>query len=98
MILLTEEDYQRAIENGINRFTLEARVYDKGWNIEDAIRLPYRTKRGLNGEMWVNHKSIAAKNGISKETFMNRVLDKRGSFYNDPYKAATTPIKGGSRS
>jgi hypothetical protein len=97
MNLLSNDDYQRAAEKGINQFTLEARVYEHGWSVEDAIRLPYRTRRGLSGDMWLQYQETATKNGISRETFVSRVRDKRTSFYNNPLKAATTPIKGGSR-
>jgi len=79
---ITPEEYQTAEQNGINARLLAKRVRDCAWGIERAMTTPPRIKGKWND--WV---TIAAKNGISADTFRTRI--HRGM---EPSQAATDPI------
>lgn len=82
---LTDEDYKKAEENGINRNNAYARFYVYGWSVEDTISKPVKD---LKDTAWHKHKELAEKNGIKQNTFYGRI--HKGM---TPYEAATTPKK-----
>lgn len=84
-VYITDDDFQRAEENGICKKTLFNRINYLGWDKETAI-----TTKPLNGGMAKRHKymDIVKKNGINPETFRYRL--KRGW---DELEAATLPPK-----
>jgi hypothetical protein len=81
--VITYEDYEKAAKNGINKSNVYQRVVEYGWNLERAITVPVRRRKG---EINAGMITIAERNGISKPTFFKRV--KSGM---DPYEAATKP-------
>ena len=81
--VITDEDYDTASKNGINKINVYQRVHVYGWEIERAITVPTKNnKNSIRGKML----AIAEQNGISKTTFYQRI--KTGM---DPYEAATKP-------
>ena len=86
-VYITDDDFQRAKENGICKSTLFNRINYLGWDKETAI-----TTKPLNGGMAKRHKykellEIADKNGIRRRLFYTRI--ERGM---TPLEAATTPL------
>lgn len=79
-VYITDEDYKRAANNGIDAKVLYHRVNRWGMEKEEAITKPLR-KYGV----WAD---VAELNGIGKGTFYSRV-NLRGI---NVVKAATTPI------
>ena len=63
-----------AREHNIEPYNLIGRV-NKGWDLEEAIKVPYRKnkKHNLPGFTPPNIKAAAAR-GISKHTFYTRLL------------------------
>ncbi|WP_235711994.1 hypothetical protein [Bacillus mycoides] len=81
--VITDKDYEIASKKGISRSTVYQRVHDYGWEIELAITLPVRKRKGgINSAMI----PFAERNGISKPTYYKRI--KSGM---DPYEAAIKP-------
>ncbi|OOZ76560.1 hypothetical protein BHL35_25385 [Bacillus cereus] len=82
--VITDEDYEKAAKNGISKSNVYQRVNENGWDLERAITVPVRKKKGskLNVGMII----LAERNGISKPTYYKRI--KSGM---DPYEAATKP-------
>lgn len=82
---ITPEEYEQAIQNGVDAFTLERRIRQLGWSKERAMTTPIRKQkpRGFYSE-WAK---IAEENGIGYKTFMRRI------HYGWPVeKAATQPL------
>ncbi|PHD38218.1 nucleoside permease [Bacillus toyonensis] len=85
-----EKWIKRAQENGINVSTFYNRIYNLGWNREDAATRPVNEAK-IKKKYWID---IAKQNGIGYATFMSRV-NTHGW---DIKKAATTPpINRGKR-
>ncbi|MFP3415039.1 hypothetical protein SB773_26280 [Bacillus sp. SIMBA_074] len=81
--VITDEDYEKAAKNGISKSNVYQRVNEYGWELERAITVPIRKRKGgINASMI----TLAERNGISKVTFCKRI--KNGM---DPYEAATKP-------
>ena len=81
--VITDEDYERASKNGISKSNVYQRVNEYGWELERAITVPVRKRKGgVNTGMI----TLAERNGISKPTLFKRI--KNGM---DPYEAATKP-------
>ncbi len=78
---LTEEDYQKAISNGIHRERARERFYNLGWDKERTITEPINKKADRSN--WIK---IAAEHGITRAAFNTRL--QRGW---SEEKAATTP-------
>ncbi|HFR4157289.1 nucleoside permease [Bacillus cereus] len=83
---LTDEEYARAAANGINRKRLQSRVYDFGWDVEEAITASIGTVRHEYKRKHGDWQKTALKNGINIGTFYSRL--KLGWTYQD---AATKP-------
>ena len=81
--VITCEDYEKAAKNGINKSNVYQRVIEYGWDLERAITVPVRKRKGETNAGMI---TIAERNGISKPTFFKRI--KSGM---DPYEAATKP-------
>ncbi|MNH78589.1 hypothetical protein D3C73_308960 [compost metagenome] len=81
-IVITEEDYRLAAENGISRKILGQRIHEYGWDKERAIntRLRVQTDHG-------DWPKIAEQNGITKKSYYKRVLKHNIP----PGQAATLP-------
>ena len=84
MPLITKNEIERAAENGVGYHTLATRVYNNGWEVEEAITTPLKK----HSNPWAGWKETAIANGISSATFYNRI--KRGW---EPETAASTPVK-----
>ncbi|QIW18551.1 hypothetical protein [Bacillus thuringiensis] len=80
---ITPDEYDRALENGIGRCTLNGRVRVSMWDKEKAITEPLT----LKDSQWSKWKEVAKKHGISYQTYYQRV--KRGL---EPLDAATMPV------
>ncbi|MGE0981293.1 hypothetical protein [Bacillus cereus] len=81
--VITDEDYEKAAKNGISKSNVYQRVHENGWELERAITVPVRKRKG---EIKASMVMIAERNGISRITFWKRV---KGGM--DPYEAATKP-------
>jgi predicted DNA-binding transcriptional regulator AlpA len=81
---ITDEDYEKAAKNGISKSNVYQRVNEYGWELERAITVPVRKKKG---GIYAGMITFAEQNGISKPTFFKRV--KNGM---DLYEAATKPV------
>jgi len=83
---ISEENLQKALNNGISYHTLYDRIRS-GWTIKEAITTPLRPHRGRNCKhgQW---KEIALENGIPERTFYNRL--RLGWTYQN---AATKPVR-----
>lgn len=82
--VITDEDYEKAAKNGISKSNVYQRVNEYGWELERAITVPIRKRKGgINAGMI----TLAERNGISKPTLFKRI--KNGM---DPYEAATKPV------
>ncbi|MNR93662.1 hypothetical protein D3C72_247200 [compost metagenome] len=68
-IVITEEEYRLAAENGISRKILGQRIHEYGWDKERAINTKPRVQ--TNHGDW---PKIAEQNGISKKSYYKRVL------------------------
>ena len=79
---ITPEEYEIAERNGICRVTLKSRILELGWDKKTAITKPPRKTKDYG-----NYSKVAAANGISNQTFIDRV----GRGWSEE-KAATTPI------
>ncbi|WP_416808668.1 hypothetical protein [Bacillus thuringiensis] len=81
--VITDEDYEKAAKNGIGKSNVYQRVNVYGWELERAITVPIRKRKGrINAGMI----TLAERNGISMPTLFKRI--KNGM---DPYEAATKP-------
>ena len=81
--VITDEDYEKAAKNGISKSNVYQRVNEYGWELERAITVPIRKRKGgINAGVI----TLAERNGISKPTLFKRI--KNGM---DPYEAATKP-------
>lgn len=69
MKYLTEDDYQEAEKNGIDRMNAYQRFYKYGWSREEVVTKPLKTKVSLKSE-W---EKVAKEKGISYCTFRNRI-------------------------
>nr|WP_306474301.1 nucleoside permease [Bacillus pseudomycoides] len=70
---LTDEEYARAAESGISKSALRRRVYDYGWDLEEALTAPpgsVRHEFERKHEKWLK---VALKNGIKSSTFYSRL-------------------------
>ncbi|UTR05407.1 hypothetical protein MM326_15015 [Alkalihalobacillus sp. LMS6] len=67
-IYITEEEYELAADFGISRAVLEQRLRRHGWDRHKALTQPVQERGKLN--RW---KQVAIKNGISENTFLQRV-------------------------
>lgn len=66
MYYLTDDDYRKAWGNGISKFTLNARYYKYGWDLEKSINTPlYPIKN--------KYLQKAKENGISQSCYYIRV-------------------------
>lgn len=85
---ITDEDYDRAKENGIKPNTLEKRIRWYGWSKDKAISSPTqrRTCRRY-------YSTMAKNNGIKYQTFMNRISKLGWSME----RAASEPTKNNGR-
>lgn len=83
MEYLTDQDYEIAEKNGINRKNAWQRFYEYGWDKEKTLYTPLR-KASKQWKEWVK---VAEKNGISEPAFRNRMNYKW-----TPEEAATFPI------
>lgn len=84
---ITDEEYAKALRNGISYDTLNTRVRALGWEKKKAINSPvkkYKKKRNKYG-VWRN---VAINNGIAYTTFVSRVENGM-----EIEKAATKPPK-----
>lgn len=81
--VITEDDYEKASKNGISKSNVYQRVNEYGWEIERAITVTIRNRKG---EISAGMITLAERNGISKPTYYKRI--KTGM---DPYEAATKP-------
>ncbi|WP_144513656.1 hypothetical protein [Bacillus mycoides] len=81
--VITEGDYEKASKNGISKSNVYQRVNEYGWEVERAITVPIRNRKG---EISAGMITLAERNGISKPTYYKRI--KTGM---DPYEAATKP-------
>ncbi|MDR4987195.1 hypothetical protein RGU74_27245 [Bacillus cereus] len=81
--VITDEDYEKASKNGISKSNVYQRVNEYAWEVERAITVPVRKRKGGTNSRML---TLAERNGISKPTFFKRV--KNGM---DPYEAATKP-------
>lgn len=71
MYYLTPDHYKIAEEKGIKPKLLYLRVHERGWTIEKAINTPPRAKK--KDPEYSKWADIAEKNGISRNTFFQRV-------------------------
>lgn len=85
---ITESDYERAEKNGIPSRLLEQRVWDYGWDVQDAVEIPKKVRICRNA-LWNKWKDIALGNGISREIFVKRVTEYKW----EEDVAATKPKK-----
>lgn len=66
MYKLTDDDYRKAWGNGISKFTLNARYYKYGWDLEKSINTPlYPIKN--------KYLQKAKENGVSQSCYYLRV-------------------------
>ncbi|MGH1256013.1 MULTISPECIES: nucleoside permease [Bacillus] len=71
---LTDEEYARALSNGIKRKTLNYRIYEAEWDLEEALTAPPRSERHIKFEgMHMKWRRIAEANGINAGTFYSRL-------------------------
>lgn len=66
---ITDEDYEEAQKNGINKARLQARVLRLGWNIERAKTQPIMKKKNITDEQL----KIAKENGLNRAAILNRM-------------------------
>ncbi|MED1382094.1 hypothetical protein [Bacillus mycoides] len=81
--VITDEDYEIASKKGISKSNVYQRVNEYGWELERAITVPVRKRKG---GIYAGMITFAERNGISKPTFFKRVKDGM-----DLYEAATKP-------
>ncbi|MGG1339907.1 hypothetical protein ABE244_04805 [Bacillus toyonensis] len=81
--VITDEDYEKAAKNGISKSNVYQRVNEYGWEIERAITVTVRKRKGGISAGMI---TLAERNGISKPTYYKRI--KTGM---EPYEAATKP-------
>ncbi|MGY2609505.1 nucleoside permease [Bacillus pretiosus] len=71
---LTDEEYARALKNGIKRKTLNYRIYEAEWDLEEALTAPPRSVRHNKFEgAHMKWRRIAEANGINAGTFYSRL-------------------------
>ncbi|MEN3130355.1 nucleoside permease [Bacillus albus] len=71
---LTDEEYARALSNGISRKTLNYRVYEAEWDLEEALTATPRSVRHNRFEgVHTEWRRIAEANGINAATFYSRL-------------------------
>ncbi|QEL88457.1 hypothetical protein [Bacillus mycoides] len=85
--VITDENYEKAAKNGISKMNVYLRVNESGWEIERAITVPVRKKKGGMG-ISAGMKTLAERNGISHTTLYKRIKDGM-----NPYEAVTIPKK-----
>lgn len=95
MEYLNEEHFEVAKQHGINYQTLYARVYNYGWDIEEAITTPTMNKFGNpKNEIFTKEElQTAENNGLNYKTVYARVKLKGWSIE----KAIHTPKKHSRR-
>lgn len=69
---LTPQHMEIARNNGIGRCTVQSRVRQLGWTVQDAISRPIKRKENKSNE-YKKYASVAAKNGICISTYKWRV-------------------------
>ncbi|MED3539893.1 nucleoside permease, partial [Bacillus toyonensis] len=63
---LTDEEYARALSNGISRKTLHYRIYEAEWDLEEALTAPPGSVRHNKVEgVHTKWRKIAEANGIN---------------------------------
>lgn len=67
---ITPEQYKIAERNGMNKYTLERRVRQLGWNIDRALTQPTLRKNKTNWKEW---KAVAKQHGVSYPTYCSRL-------------------------
>ncbi|MED1381140.1 nucleoside permease [Bacillus mycoides] len=86
---LTDEEYARALANGISRKALHYRVYEAEWDLEEALTAPPKSVRHNKFEgMHMKWRKVATANGINSATYYSRL--EYGWGYQE---AATKPAK-----
>ncbi|PGU05092.1 hypothetical protein COD21_25390 [Bacillus cereus] len=85
---LTNEEYQQAESNGISRITLYKRVYTYGWELQEALTIPPKTRWHIGKGKFNKLLKVAEENGIIPSTFYGRVNSGW-----DPQDAATIPVR-----
>ncbi len=85
-LYLTDEDYEIAVKNGINRKLAYDRFYNRGWDAEDAISKP----KGNQGILKKIQKE-ALENGI--ELNIGAIANRRRLRWSHE-KIVTTPLHG----
>lgn len=82
---VTPQHLEIARKNGICKSTVKTRVYEKGWTVQEAIKVPIQ-KGFEKPEGYSEYLELALQNGISQSMFRDRV--KAGW---DLKEAATRP-------
>lgn len=82
---ISDEEYERAAANGINKDVFRCRVA-RGWDRERAMTEPLHERKSPYCKTLVN---LAAACGVDRMTLYTRVK----VYGMSPYKAATTPKK-----
>ena len=66
---ITDEDYEEAQKNGINKDRLQARVLRLGWSINRAKTQPIMKKKNITDEQL----KIAKENGLDRRGILSRM-------------------------
>ena len=66
---ITDEDYEEAQKNGINKNRLQARVLRLGWSIKRAKTQPIMKKKNITDEQL----KIAKENGVDRRGILSRM-------------------------
>ena len=66
---ITDEDYEEAQKNGINKDRLQARVLRLGWSIKRAKTQPIMKKKNITDEQL----KIAKENGLNRAAILSRM-------------------------
>ena len=82
---LTDADYEAAAQRGINKKTVDTRIY-RAWSAKRAITEPLKHPNARCPE-YKKFRQIALNNGINEKTFQSRVTSRKWPLE----EAANTP-------
>ena len=74
MIKITKEQYKIAEKNGIGKYTVNRRVFEYEWSVEDAITKKIMTKAECRMKYPKYVYENLKKNNISSTTFNYRIF------------------------
>lgn len=73
LYIITPQHIEIALSNGVDKGTVETRVYTLGWTVQEAIHKPLQHNFPDKPKEYEKYRKIAIANGVNRSTFLGRI-------------------------